>query len=82
MNYKENKLYYIEWLDHCNDDGAWRSKVDIEPMLMSTVGWVVKDHKTYVVLAQSYYKDKDSRSTCAHMCIIKGDIKKSKKLVV
>lgn len=82
MKYQEDKTYYIEWVDHCNDDGSWQSEVDIKPMLMYSVGWCVRSEKDYVVLAQNYYRKGKYRSTCAHMVILKNCIKKSKRIVL
>lgn len=82
MKYKEGNAYYIEWWDHCNDQGRWEDDFKNDgfgPIVIKSLGWVVRDEKNHVVIAQNSGIE-DSPSTCAHMLILKVCVKKSKKL--
>jgi hypothetical protein len=82
MKYKHHSPYYIEWFDHCNDQGQWKefSNNSFQPVVIKTLGWVVSDETTHVILAQNI-EISDNPDSCSHMLILKSCIKKSKKLL-
>lgn len=75
------KLVCITWHDHAaHDGGSWldrKTVEDLTPVLIKTVGWVVKETKKYYILVSSW-------SELQHMqgdfCILKGTIKFVKEL--
>ena len=75
------KLVYIEWFDHCSlTGGVWHEKSDVEnmaPMLVKSVGWVVKETDKYVIIVSSMFSDVH---VGGDVLIIKSCIK-SKKVI-
>jgi len=47
---KPPRLVYIEWLDATTDNG-WTDKLDLKTHLIKSVGWLVEETKTEVLLA-------------------------------
>ncbi len=85
MKFKVTELYYIEWLDHCSDAMNWTSErgENMEPCLIMTTGFVLKDDEKYVVLAMNYDKRTPKGSMVSgRMTILKNCIKKRKKLTI
>jgi hypothetical protein len=54
----KHKLIYIRWCDACSDTTGWKNLEDaIEwangvRWLVETTGWVIKETKEYILLAQ------------------------------
>lgn len=74
------KAVYIEWLDSHGGEG-WIRKEDIdEPKLkIKSVGWLVKEHKDYVILTTSY---NDWNSVISQLAIPKIAIVKRRNLTI
>jgi hypothetical protein len=46
------KLNIIKWLDHVSyDKGDFRDEIDVEPAVVTSVGWAVKETEESVILA-------------------------------
>lgn len=74
-NLKKNSLIWVEWLD------AWASTEDnTKPLVHTTVGFVYRESKDEIVLAQSHYFAEDEKITNNFFGIPKGCIIKIKKL--
>ena len=54
---KKHPLLYVEYADHASSAG-WRDApdVDLEPVLIASVGWLIKENKHRLVLAASHDK--------------------------
>ena len=80
---------FITWLDHCTDsERGWQSLENIlklEPVVIDTVGWVVKETDDYLVMAASLQdvgenanaSDQDAQG---EMLVLKSCIKRREKL--
>lgn len=75
------KLLKITWLDHCKySNTKWRSKEelsDLTPLIVTTLGWVIKETNDYYILASTKAK---GGSYEGEFLILKGTIKKVKEL--
>lgn len=54
------QLWYIQWLDHASwssgSAGAWNTPEqvkDVKPCVCETVGFIIANHKTHLVIASS-----------------------------
>jgi|TARA_R110002096_G_scaffold25312_11_gene79217 hypothetical protein len=48
--------YLIRWLDIQSFEGSWmplEEAKEFKPVLMYTLGWVIKDEETYIVVVSS-----------------------------
>ena len=54
MSIQKYNLYRIDWTD-AHSNGGWTlpKDVDIKPVKVHSVGWLIKDTKDYFVLAQN-----------------------------
>lgn len=74
-------LVEVSWRDHSSfSDGGW-STLDaaqaLEPILVRSVGFLVKDDETFVVLVAHLTT---GNCTAGEMCILKSDIVSKKEL--
>lgn len=78
MKIKEGALVEILWKDATVKSGWFfdREEEDLEPMNITTVGWIAKDTKKFVTLTQSICPVAVGNLTC----IPKGWIIKMRKL--
>lgn len=75
---KLNTLLEITWLDHCTGPSGWMEyeDVELEPLVMTSVGYFIKQNKKYIVLAQNKHLNE---AVCSDtILIIKSCIKKIK----
>jgi hypothetical protein len=76
-----NKLEIIEWLDHAAYSlSEWRDMDEIynlEPVTVQTVGFVVKETKTYIVVISTFTTARQANN---EFCILKGAILRRKKI--
>jgi hypothetical protein len=83
IDFKKNKLLYVEWQDAITMKEGWYAKEDVidwgksEDWLIKQVGYLIKENKKYILLAtkfnpQEYGENKYSEITK----IPKGWIKK------
>lgn len=74
-------LTYVEWLDHCSLSGrTWYDLdevLDVRPLHIKTVGWVVKETDEYVVLAN---QATEGEKFSGDICIIKSCVVDRKDL--
>jgi hypothetical protein len=64
----------VDWVDSC-EYGGWRNREDVadmKPAPCTTIGYLMKESKTHMVLASSTC----GSSQCSHMSIPKGCIVK------
>jgi hypothetical protein len=79
-------LVVIEWKDHWGrTDGGWKplnEMDDPEPMVMKSVGWVVKETKECVLLSADMDPGSLDENPKSHseQCILKSCIVNRKKL--
>lgn len=74
------KPIYIEWLDSHGGEGWVRSEdIDEPKLLIKTIGWLVKEHKDYVILSTS---KNEWNSVISQLAIPKVAIVKRKALKV
>ena len=80
----EPKLELIEWRDHYGVESDWLSieNTTINDIICKTAGYVIKEDKLMVCLAQTMAPafDETPASTCGRMYILKKDIVKRAKL--
>lgn len=77
------ELEYVEWLDHCSHGRGWKEVKDLQendwsPILVVSVGWVIKETKKYIVIIPHH--DTTGGNCQGSMTIIKSCIKKRKRL--
>lgn len=76
----KRKLLYVLWEDACSmSGGGWHSMEDLEnmsPLPIHTIGWLVKETKTYLVLAS--HLDGGGFTGSGDLCVPKAWIKKKK----
>lgn len=78
-------LYYVEWWDHCSHTTSnWRDLEDttrLEPILIKSAGWVVKETKKYMLMVSTIAAPIDgvTQTMCNDILILKGNIKFRKK---
>lgn len=70
-------LVKVEWEDHYSCSG-WQKESDESPVIVTTVGHIVKETPKMLVLAQSYSSSNSSSGN--HMGIIKKCIKTRKEI--
>lgn len=74
------KLVLIEWLDAVtHDDNGWKvieKVINQKPVLVRSVGWVVKDTKTHITLVSSIIRDEKEHIIDGDVTVPKGWIKK------
>jgi hypothetical protein len=69
---KKKRIVKIDWVDSC-EFGGWQDDInDMKPCSCTTIGYLLKECKTHVVLAASA----SGTSFCSHMTIPKGCIVK------
>lgn len=74
MQKKKCRMLKVEWVDSC-EFGGWRDLddvADMKPAPCTTIGYLLKEYKTHLVLASSIC----GSSNCSHMSIPKGCITK------
>ena len=71
-------LVMIEWLDHCSHESCdWRvfeQSVDMEPLLVLSAGWLMKETPDYIVIVPHFQQE--FGMCTGEMCIMKSSIKK------
>jgi len=76
-----NKWVKIKWWDHCSYHlHQWRRLEEyheLTPMLMTSIGYVVKETKKYITVVSHM---SDAESGCGDMTIIKAAIKSIKEI--
>lgn len=78
----KNELEYVVWLDHCSlgPTRTWQDLADavnLKPVKMYSVGWIIKETKTYIILVPTH---NTSDHSYGEMLILKGCIKKRRVL--
>ena len=75
---------FITWLDHCTDsERGWQSLENIlklEPVVIDTVGWVVKETDDYLVMVASLQNVGENADVQGEMLVLKSCIKRREKL--
>jgi hypothetical protein len=77
-----NEMEYVEWLDHCSlgPTRTWQDlsdAVELTPVKMYSVGWVIKETKKYIIVVPTH----NSSDHCyGEMLILKGCIVRRKIL--
>ena len=71
-------LYRVDWIDaHSNGGWSLPKDINIKPLKVNSVGWLIKDTKDYIVLAQNM----SSSGNCAdRIHIPKKWIQKKRKI--
>jgi hypothetical protein len=72
MRYKY-KLIYVEWEDHHSFAG-WSNETNVktEPLICSSIGWLVDENKMGITLAGSYSVEEYGSTTyLLKKCIVK-----------
>lgn len=70
---KEYKKVYLEWLDHCTQDQGWTKfdTVDGNPVLVASVGFLVKETKlTYVLATSTSFGEGGPFSIIIKSCVV------------
>ena len=62
---RQYKAVYVKWLDHAKTDGDPKG---MKPMVRHTLGWVVKETDSYLVLAM----DTSPKAREYGFCIVKS----------
>lgn len=82
MKFKKHNFYHIKWLDHVSQDDTWLtdSDIDLEPVCINSVGYVVEDCKDSVTISLNASEMfKDPQTSC-HMLILKCAIVYAEKM--
>ncbi len=77
------KMELVTFADHHHDNSSWNkpSDLDMSEYLIQYVGWVIKEDKEHIVLAQGRDAKGDDREYDSFMRIMKGCIRKRRVLI-
>ena len=80
---KKLKLVFVEWMDHSSSTQRWSKFSELEercePLLLVSVGWLLKQNKECIVLVPHKHSDEMTDWTpygSGDMTIIRSSIKK------
>lgn len=75
--------YYleVEWEDAASNDGWADKDTDLGPEIILSRGWLVKEHATYITLANTIHKESDHQFG-GTQTIPRGNIVKCRELKV
>lgn len=77
------RMVLVEWLDAYTQDAGWKSVKKLrkqEPVLVRTIGWLVKDVPDHITVAGSHVPFDDDCD--GDVVIVRGMIKSIKTLAV